>query len=52
MTIRLVRHDRHLAHFDVVVFDLGILQRLSAGVRANLGLDDKMTKKLAEGQVR
>lgn len=32
--------------------DLGILQRFSAGVRANLGLDDKMTKKLAEGQVR
>ena len=32
--------------------DLGILQRLSAGVRANLGLDDKMTKKLTEGQVR
>ena len=26
--------------------------RTMAGVRANLGLDDKMTKKLAEGQVR
>jgi len=31
--------------------DLGILQRLSAGVRANLGLDDK-TNKLAEGLAR
>jgi TetR/AcrR family transcriptional repressor of nem operon len=32
--------------------DLGILQRLSAGVRANLGLDDKMAKKSTEGMVR